>query len=144
MTQMNAALKASMLPRSRFIDSRGDLDVAGLCDAVGLSESAAARALGKPRQTIAHYFAKRGEFLRLRDSDTRNFFEKLHYAYTLLIGAAGEERVSPDVRDKEIREWFASPNRALRAERPIDLIGRGQIDPLIKALMDVLTAAHGG
>lgn len=141
---MNAEVKAGMLPRSPFINTDGDLDIAGLCEAIGLSESALARALDKPRQTVAHYFEKRGKFIRLRDPDAKRFFDRLHYAYTLLLGVTGEAHVSSEVREKEIREWFATPNRALRAERPIDRVGRAQIEPLIKALMDVLTAAHGG
>jgi len=144
MTAMNAAVKATMLPRSRFIDASGDLDIGGLCDAVGLNESTVAKALGKPRQTVAHYFEKRGQFLRPRDEVSRNFFGKLHRVYTLLLGVAGNEHASAEVREKEIREWFASPNRALHAKRPLDLVAEGRIDPLIKALMDVLTAAQGG
>ncbi len=46
--------------------------------------------------------------------------------------------------EEEIRLWLHSPNRALGDKSPIDLIKARNLAPLRRALMDAITAAHGG
>lgn len=63
----------------------------------------------------------------------------MDYVFTLLLALTDKKR-GPD----EIRKWLHTRNKALRMERPVDLVYKGELDSLINALMDVLNASHGG
>jgi hypothetical protein len=73
------------------------------------------------------------------DPKVREFWVKLDHVFTLLLALTDEKREPP-----EIRKWLHTRNKALRMERPVDLVYKGELDSLIKVLMDVLNASHGG
>ncbi len=135
---MNPMLEQQLLPPSEFRDARGAFDVKGLSRALDLDGAALAKALGASRQSVSKYLSA-GRHVQLRDDEQRQFLGKLDRMLTLLRALT-----DPAKSAEEIRAWLQSPNKALGTERPIDLIQRGQIDPIIRKLMDVLTAAQGG
>ena len=135
---MHPALERELLPASDFRDEKGGVDVKGLCELMDLDGAALSKVLDASRQSVSQYFKKRGH-VQLRDEKQRMFLAKLDHVCTLLKALTDPTRTK-----KEIRAWFRSPNRALRMERPIDLVMRRDLDPLVRVLMDVLNAAHGG
>ncbi len=136
---MDPILQNTMLPSSKFVDASGGVDVRGFCEAIELDQSAVAKVLEIPRQTVSVQFRSERRFVRLRDERAREFWHKLDRVYSLLLAVTDEDR-----SQEEIRAWLKAPNKGLRMERPIDLILRREVDPLIKKLTDVVMAAHGG
>ena len=135
---MHPALERELLPASDFRDEKGGVDVRGLFELMDLDGAALSKVLDASRQSVSQYLRKRGH-VQLRDEKQRMFLVKLDHVCTLLKALTDPTRTK-----KEIRAWFRSPNRALRMERPIDLVMRRNLDPLVRVLTDVLNAAHGG
>jgi predicted transcriptional regulator len=135
---MNPMLEQELLPASDYRNDKGGIDVKGLCEAIDLDQATLAKVLDTSRQSVSQYF-KSGRHVRIRDDEQREFLEKLDRVFTLLRALT-----DPSKSREEIQTWFRSPNRALGMERPIDLVLRRDLDPLIRKLMDVLNASHGG
>lgn len=136
---MNPALKETMLPASGLSDATGAVNIKALSRELDLEPPMLMKALGASRQTIHHYFDGPARLIRTRDPKQREFWMKLDYVFTLLL-ALTDKRDRP----RAIREWLHSPNKALEMRRPVDLVYSGDLDTLIKKLMDVLNAAQGG
>ncbi len=69
--------------------------------------------------------------------------------YTLddVYGSAGKEltdKMLAVVGKENIVECFYKPNKGLDNKRPYDLCHEGNSGKLERAIMDILTAAHGG
>jgi len=136
---MKAALKKTMLRQSPFIASDGGINIKDLAKALNIDQATVASASGSSRQIVSQHFKAKNKFIKIRNKNAHDFWAKLNQIYTLLLGLTDSERSS-----SEIKEWFNSPNQALNMERPIDLIRRNEHDILIKKLMDIINAAHGG
>ena len=136
---MHSVLEHTMVRPSRFTDEGGRVDIPGLAQEVGLDQATLAATLGSSRQSISHHFRTTGRFRASRNKERRKFWLKLDHVLTLL-----QALTDRDQPREEIRRWFWSPNRALDLARPIDLVKRRELDRLIRMLMDVLNASHGG
>lgn len=136
---MNPALKETMLPASGLSTATGAVNIKALSRELGLEPRMLTKALGASRQTIHHYFDGPARLISTRDAKQREFWKKLDHVFTLLLSLTDKRD-----RPRAIREWLHSPNRALDMKRPIDLVYSGELDTLIKKLMDVLNAAQGG
>lgn len=136
---MNLALKETMLPASGLSDATGAVNIKTLSRELDLEPAMLAKALGVSRQTVHHYFQGPARLIRTRDPRQRELWGKLDYVFTLLLALT-------DKRDRPlaIRQWFHSPNKSLGMRRPVDLVYSGDVDTLVKKLMDVLNAAQGG
>jgi|NGEPerStandDraft_6_1074524.scaffolds.fasta_scaffold56021_2 uncharacterized protein (DUF2384 family) len=136
---MNRLLEETMLPASGLSDATGAVNIKTLSQKLDLEPAMLVETLGTNRQTVHHYMSGPARKIRTRDPRQREFWVKLDQVFTLLLALT-------DKHDKpaSIRKWLNSPNRAMEMKKPIDLIYKGQLDTLIKKLMDVLTAAQGG
>lgn len=121
-----------------FSRPNGEIDVKGLCGALEIERARLPDVIGVKRQTVAHYFRKDADFIKLRRSEAQEFFKKLAHIY-VLIRAVMDENAS----EEDIVRWFHAPNKALTMKSPRDLVYEKKLDVLIQKLMDVLTAAQG-
>jgi hypothetical protein len=136
--KMNPILEEMMLPESQFSDSTGAVKTKELSEELDLDQSMIVKALGTSRQAVSHYFDSVRP-IRPRDPKVREFWVKLDYVFTLLLALTDKNR-----KPHEIRTWFHTRNKALGMERPVDFVYTDRLDTLIKLLMDVLNASHGG
>jgi uncharacterized protein (DUF2384 family) len=137
--KMKSALQNTMLPHSPYIASDGGINIKGIAKALNMDQSTVVSATGASRQVVSQHFNTRKRSIKLRDKNSIEFWVKLNQMYTLLLGLTDSENSKA-----EIRTWFNSPNLALDMERPIDLVRQRKLDHIIKKLMDILNAAHGG
>lgn len=136
---MNPMLSNTMLPPSPFFAQDQAINVRDFAKALNLDQATVVAASGLSRQLVSQQFNARKKFVKLRNKKAFTFWLKLNQIYQLLLALTDNSN-----SDEEIRTWFNAPNRALGMERPIDLVSRGELDIIIKKLMDILTAAHGG
>ncbi len=136
---MKAALKETMLHSSPFINLDGGMNIKGFAKVLNIDQATVVSASGTSRQIVSQHFNAKKKFIRVRNKKIYEFWKKLDQIYTLLLGLTDSESSS-----SEIREWLNSPNKALDMERPIDLVRRNEHDIIIKKLMDIVNAAHGG
>ena len=136
---MNPALEGTMLERSPFVDAKGGVDVKGLHSLLEFDQATMAKTLGVSRQAVSQQLQKKARFVRPRTESTRKFLHELNQVIALLRALT-----DPATSEAEMRRWLHSPNRALGLKRPVDLIKQRKLGPLREALMDALTAAHGG
>jgi DNA-binding XRE family transcriptional regulator len=136
---MNRVLEETMIAPSRFSDATGAVKIKELCKELDLDQSMLVKALGTSRQTVSHYLQGPSRFIKPNDPKVREFWVKLDHVFTLLLALTDEKK-----EPHEIRKWLHTRNKALRMERPVDLVYKGELDTLIKVLMDVLNASHGG
>lgn len=136
---MNPALQKTMLRPSPFLGPRGGVDMKGLCDLLQFDHSTLATTLRVSRQAVSQQLQRKKRFVQPRTTVARKFWEELNEVIALLLALTDGQAA-----EDEIRLWLRSPNKALGYKRPIDLIKRRQLGPLKEALMDALTAAHGG
>lgn len=136
---MKAALKKTMSRKSPFIASDGGINIKDLAKALNIDQATVASASGASRQIVSQHFNAKNKFVKIRNKKAHEFWTKSNQIYTLLLGLTDGEH-----SHSEIKEWLNSPNQALDMERPIDLVRRNKHDILIKKLMDIINAAHGG
>jgi len=136
---MKDALKETMLPISPFISSDGGMNIKGFAKVLNIDQATVVSASGTSRQLVSQHFKTRKKFIKVRNKKIYEFWKKLNQIYTLLLGLTDGENSS-----SEIQEWFNSPNMSLDMERPIDLVRRNEHDVIIKKLMDIINASHGG
>jgi hypothetical protein len=136
---MKSVLKDTMLPNSPYIALDGGINIKGIAKVLKLDQSIVVSATGASRQVVSQHFNTSKRSIKLRDKKSYEFWVKMNQMYTLLLALTEGENSKSD-----IREWFNSPNIALDMERPIDLVRRGKLDIIIKKLMDIINAAHGG
>ena len=136
---MNPILENTMLPPSPFFASDGGINVKDLAEIIKLDQKTVVSASGVSRQVASQQFNTKKKFIKIRSKKANEFWVKLNQIYSLLMALIDDENPST-----KIREWFNSPNIALSMERPIDLVRKGDLDTIIKKLMDIFTSAHGG
>ncbi len=136
---MKAALKETMLPRSPYINSEGGINIKAFAKVLNIDQATVVSASGISRQVVSQHFTNKKKFVKVRNKQAYEFWKKLNQIYALLLGLTDSESST-----SEIQEWFNSPNMALDMERPIDLVRRNKHDIIIKKLMDIINAAHGG
>ena len=136
---MNPILESNMIPPSPFFASDGGINVKDLAKTIELDQKTVVSASGVSRQVASQQFNTKKKFIKVRSKKAKEFWVKLNQIYSLLLALIDDEDSSTKIRD-----WFNSPNLSLSMERPIDLVRRGELDIIIKKLMDVFTAAHGG
>lgn len=97
-----------------------------------------ANALGVSRQAVSQQLNRKSKYVRPRNEQTRRYWHDLNHIIVLLYALI--EKPSDD----DLRRWLHAPNRALRLQRPIDLIAKGELHPLKQVLTDAFMRAHGG
>ncbi len=136
---MQATLMTTGMVASPFKNSDGEINVKGLCKAIQIERARLPGIVGLTKQAIAHYFEQGVDFVRLRNQESLDFFQKLNKVYILVRAIQGKK-----ISEEKIRAWFHAPNRALEMKSPVELVYERNLDALIEKLMDVITAAHGG
>ena len=136
---MKAALKETMLPHSPYINSEGGINIKAFAKVLNIDQATVVSASGTSRQVVSQHFKTKKKFIKVRNNQAYEFWKKLNQIYTLLLGLTDSESST-----SEIQEWFNSPNMALDMERPIDLVRRNEHDVIIRKLIDIINAAHGG
>ena len=136
---MEPALQNKMLPRSPYRGPQGGADLSGLCTLLEFDQSTLAKTLGVSRQAVSQQLKSKRHFVRPKTLAAREFLDELNDVVALLLALTDGSN-----SDEEIRLWLRSPNKALGLKAPIDLVKARNLAPLKRALMDAITAAHGG
>lgn len=136
---MNPVLEQTMIPLSPFFASDGGINVKDFAKTIELDQKTVVSASGVSRQVASQQFNTKKKFIKIRHKKAHEFWVKLNQIYSLLLALVDDKDASSKIRD-----WFNSPNLSFSMERPIDLVRRGELDLIIKKLMDIFTAAHGG